>query len=96
MSVVRIDTHNRGAPVVKVVDSISHYILKHKHLVTNCDRIVKNKKRDAVVCISLFYLFENWGARRAFFKPYFFLSFTRGSRVKKPSFFNAGRQPSSA
>ena len=37
------------------------------------------------------YLLENCGARRAFFKPYFFLSFIRGSRVKKPSFFSAGR-----
>lgn len=37
------------------------------------------------------YLFENCGARRAFFKPYFFLSLLLGSRVKNPSFFSAGR-----
>ena len=37
------------------------------------------------------YLFENCGARRAAFKPYFFLSFIRGSLVKKPAFFNTGR-----
>ena len=37
------------------------------------------------------YLLENCGARLAAFKPYFFLSFIRGSLVKKPAFFNAGR-----
>ena len=41
------------------------------------------------------YLFENCGARRAFFSPYFFLSFIRGSRVRKPAFFRAGRYSSS-
>ncbi len=28
------------------------------------------------------YLFENWGARRAAFRPYFLRSFMRGSRVR--------------
>lgn len=37
------------------------------------------------------YLLENCGARRAFFKPYFFLSFALGSRVRNPSFLSAGR-----
>lgn len=37
------------------------------------------------------YLLENCGARRAFFKPYFFLSLLLGSRVRKPSFLSAGR-----
>ena len=36
------------------------------------------------------YLFENCGARLAFFKPYFFLSFIRGSLVKNPEDFNVG------
>ena len=44
--------------------------------------------------IRLNYLFENCGARRAAFKPYFFLSFIRGSLVKKPAFFNNGRYSS--
>ena len=34
---------------------------------------------------------ENCGARRAAFKPYFFLSFILGSRVRKPAFFRTGR-----
>ena len=37
------------------------------------------------------YLFENCGARRADFKPYFFLSFILGSLVKKPAFLRTGR-----
>ena len=36
------------------------------------------------------YLFENCGARLAFFRPYFFLSFIRGSLVKKPLVFKVG------
>ena len=43
---------------------------------------------------------ENCGARRAAFKPYFFLSFILGSRVRKPAAFsvarNSGLTPSSA
>ena len=42
------------------------------------------------------YLFENCGARRAFFKPYFFLSFILESLVKKPAFFKAALELSSA
>ena len=34
---------------------------------------------------------ENCGARRAAFKPYFFLSFILGSRVRKPAAFSAAR-----
>lgn len=36
------------------------------------------------------YLFENCGARLAALRPYFFLSFIRGSLVKKPAFLSAG------
>ena len=43
---------------------------------------------------------ENCDARRAAFKPYFFLSFILGSRVRKPAAFsvarNSGLTPSSA
>src|SRR6202051_3198793 len=35
--------------------------------------------------------FEYCGALRAFFKPYFLRSIARGSRVRKPAFFSAGR-----
>ena len=31
----------------------------------------------------------NWGALRAFLRPYFFLSFILGSLVTKPAFFNS-------
>ena len=34
---------------------------------------------------------ENCGARRAAFKPYFFLSFILGSRVRKPAAFSVAR-----
>jgi hypothetical protein len=37
-----------------------------------------------------YYLLENCGARRAAFKPYFFLSFIRGSLVKKPALLSTG------
>jgi len=65
-------------------------------------RRAPHKKRQRVIALSFFfrfsrnYLFENCGARRAFFKPYFFLSFIRESLVKKPAFFKAAREPSSA
>ena len=39
---------------------------------------------------------ENWGARRAAFRPYFLRSFIRGSRVRKPAAFRAARLFSSA
>jgi len=38
--------------------------------------------------LSLFYLFDHCGALRAFFKPNFFLSTSRESRVRYPAFFN--------
>ena len=34
---------------------------------------------------------ENWGARRAAFRPYFLRSFIRGSRVRKPAFVSTAR-----
>ena len=39
---------------------------------------------------------ENWGARRAAFRPYFLRSFIRGSRVRKPAFLMAGFRSTSA
>ena len=41
-------------------------------------------------CIKAYYLFENCGAFLAFLRPYFFLSFIRGSLVKNPFDFKAG------
>src|SRR3546814_17765959 len=38
------------------------------------------------------YRFENWKLRRAFALPYFLRSTTRGSRVRKPAPFSAGRR----
>ena len=38
---------------------------------------------------------EYWGALRAFFRPYFLRSLIRASRVRKPSFFRAGRSSGS-
>lgn len=42
------------------------------------------------------YRLENWEAFRAFFKPYLRRSFIRGSRVRKPARFRAGRKLASA
>src|SRR5699024_6103574 len=42
------------------------------------------------------HLLENWGARRAFLRPYFLRSLARGSRVRRPSFLSAGRVSGSA
>jgi hypothetical protein len=39
--------------------------------------------------------FENWKLARALRWPYFLRSTTRASRVRKPSFFNAGRSSGS-
>ena len=36
------------------------------------------------------YLLENWGARRAALRPYFFLSFILGSRVRRPALLSMG------
>ena len=44
----------------------------------------------APIVVRADYLLLNCGARRAAFKPYFFLSFILGSLVKKPAFFNVG------
>lgn len=61
---------------------------------------VKQEKRNTQMfpsecCKSKNYLFENCGARRAALRPYFFLSFIRGSRVRNPAFLRAGRSDSS-
>ena len=40
--------------------------------------------------------FEYCGALRAFLRPYFLLSLTRASRVRKPAFFSAGRSSASS
>ena len=40
------------------------------------------------------YLFVHWNPFRALFRPYFFLSFSRGSRVKRPSFLRGSRSSS--
>ena len=42
------------------------------------------------------YLLLNCGARLAAFKPYFFLSFILGSRVRKPSFLRIALYSGSA
>src|SRR5579864_6233574 len=37
------------------------------------------------------YRLEYWGALRAFFRPYFLLSFSRASRVSRPAFLSVAR-----
>ena len=51
-----------------------------------------NKNSEVLILLSfdIFYLLLNCGALRAFLRPYFFLSFIRGSLVKNPFDFKAG------
>ena len=59
-----------------------------------CDNKNKNKKTKNLGIkfpgFDIFYLFENCGAFLAFLRPYFFLSFIRGSLVKYPLDFYVG------
>ena len=58
----------------------------------------KHKNRTGKPCAVIFriifdcknYLFENCGALLAALRPYFFLSFILGSRVRKPAFLRTG------
>ena len=51
---------------------------------------------DKHIELSKDYLLENWGARRAALRPYFFLSFILGSLVRYPAFLRTGLKSSSA
>ena len=42
------------------------------------------------------YRFEYWGALRAFLRPYFLLSFSRASRVRRPAFLRVARSSGSS
>ena len=65
-----------------------HFITLKQNPESFCNRDFEN--------IVKTYLFENWLARRAALRPYFFLSFILGSRVRKPAFLSAGLYVSSA
>ncbi len=59
-------------------------------------KIKKPRKFYEVFCIQFgleigTYLLENWDARLAALRPYFFLSFIRGSLVRRPAFLSIGR-----
>ena len=53
--------------------------------------IIKNHNTENVLWFlhKQYYLFENWGAFLAFLRPYFLLSLTRESRVRRPDFLTA-------
>lgn len=86
--------------------------LKIDHTLANAPLVGTRKKKGHspvfllknVLYISLFlispfpnnYLFENCGARRAFLRPYFFLSFIRESRVRNPALLRIGLKSASA
>ena len=58
---------------------------------------MENKKGGEFLHLFVYhYLFENWEAFLAFFKPYFLLSFILGSLVRKPSLLRAGLKALSA
>ncbi len=65
-----------------------HFITLKQNPESFCNRDFEN--------IVKTYLLENWLARRAALRPYFFLSFILGSRVRKPAFLSAGLYVSSA
>ena len=54
------------------------------------ERLTKNSEVLILLSFDIFYLLLNCGALRAFLRPYFFLSFIRGSLVKNPFDFKAG------
>ncbi len=54
------------------------------------ERLTKNSEVLILLRFDIFYLLLNCGALRAFLRPYFFLSFIRGSLVKNPFDFKAG------
>ena len=60
-----------------------HFITLKQNPESFCNRDFEN--------IVKTYLLENWLARRAALRPYFFLSFILGSRVRKPAFLRVGR-----
>ena len=59
---------------------------------------LQENKFSGAFCMRLLanYLFENCGALRAALRPYFFLSFIRGSLVRYPAFLSAGLYSASA
>ena len=61
-----------------------HFITLKQNPESFCNRDFEN--------IVKTYLLENWLARRAALRPYFFLSFILGSRVRKPAFFSVARR----
>ena len=79
------------------VSNISHCVKIYKYSWMNKKATLLAQKKEATrlggfCCIvTTNYLLENWGARRAAFKPYFFLSFILGSRVRKPAAFREAR-----
>ena len=50
------------------------------------------RRRCRTGCWTTGYRLEYWGALRAFFRPYFFDSFSRASRVRNPAFLSAAAQ----
>ena len=55
-----------------------------------CNRIKNLVAKILLSFDKINYLLENCGAFLAFLRPYFFLSFLRGSLVKNPFDFKAG------
>lgn len=69
----------------------THFLLNiYWHFIQKTDKIPKTYMFWGLK-YAICHLLLNCGARRAAFKPYFFLSFIRGSRVKYPALFKAGR-----
>ena len=58
-----------------------HFITLKQNPESFCNRDFEN--------IVKTYLLENWLARRAALRPYFFLSFILGSRVRSPAFLRS-------
>ena len=73
-------------------------LLDHLKSQINATKKLQENKFSGAFCMRLLanYLFENCGARRAALRPYFFLSFIRGSLVRYPAFLRAGLYSASA
>src|SRR5262249_5702958 len=88
----RIIFLHSGSVDVKWTVNFVKDVLRTKH---NAHRLTcGHPSADAKWLRKSFYRLEYWGRFRALWRPYFFRSTARGSRVTKPAFLSGGRKSS--
>src|SRR5262249_33393987 len=86
----RIIFLHSGSVDVKWTVNFVKDVLRTKH---NAHRLTcGHPSADAKWLRKSFYRLEYWGRFRALWRPYFFRSTARGSRVTKPAFLSGGRK----